>query len=150
MFMLSTFLLSGMYRMAIKATRNEKINVSDMFSVGDVLPACLLAALIVGLLTGVGFILCILPGIIIGALLMFTYPLIVDRRLGAIEAISQSVNALKGEIVMASLFYLVIGIIVFLGVVACCVGVLVTFPLFVLSIAVVYRDFFGTGQGYSS
>jgi ABC-type dipeptide/oligopeptide/nickel transport system permease component len=54
-FILSTFLLSGMYRMAIKSLRNEQINVADMFSVGDVLPACLLAALIVGLLTGIGF-----------------------------------------------------------------------------------------------
>jgi len=147
-FVVSTFLLSGMYRMALKSLRNEKINVTDMFSVGDVLPNCLLAAIIVGLATGIGFMLCIIPGIIVGALLMFTYPLIVDRRLGAIEAISQSVNALKGEIVMASVFYLVVGVMAALGFVACCVGALVTFPLFVLSIAVVYRDFFGIAQSY--
>jgi uncharacterized membrane protein len=148
-FVISTFLLSGMYRMAIKSLRNQPISVGDMFNVGDVLPSCLLAAIIVGILTGIGFILCIIPGIIIGALLMFTYPLIVDRRLGAIDAISQSVNTLKNEILMATLFYLVVGIIVVVGVAACCVGVLVTFPLFILSIAVVYRDFFGAaGQGY--
>jgi len=147
-FVISTLLLGGMYRMAIKSLRNEPINVADMFNVGDVLPSCLLAALIVGILTGIGFMLCVIPGLIIGALLMFTYPLIVDRRLGAIEAISQSVNTLKNEALMATLFYLVLAIIVVVGVAACCVGVLVTFPLFILSIAVVYRDFFGAGQGY--
>jgi uncharacterized membrane protein len=147
-FVLSTFLLGGMYRMAIKALRNEQISVTDMFGVGDVLPACLLAAVLVGVVTGIGFMLCILPGIVIGALLMFTYPLIVDRRLGAIEAMTQSVNALKGEALMAILFYLVVAIIACLGFAACCVGVLVTFPLFILSIAVVYRDFFGAGQRY--
>jgi len=142
-YVISVFLLGGMYRMAINKLRNNPIAVSDLFNVGDVFPALLLGAFLVGLLCFIGFILCIIPGIIVGGMLMFTIPLIVDRRLGAIEAISQSWNALKGDLLNATLFYFVVTLIAAAGILACGVGILVTFPLFVLSIALAYRDFFG-------
>jgi uncharacterized membrane protein len=58
------------------------------------------------------------------------------------------VNALKGDALMAILFYLVVVIMAAAGLLACCIGALVTFPLFILSVAIVYRDFFGAGQRY--
>jgi len=142
-YVISVFLMGGMYRMAVKKLRNNPIQVSDIFSVGDVLPALLLGAFLVGLASGVGFILCIIPGLIIGGLLMFTIPLIVDRHLGAIDAMGQSWNALKGDLLNATLFFLVVSILGVIGALACGVGILVTIPLLVLSIALAYRDFFG-------
>ena len=142
-FIISVFLMGGMYRMATRKLRNQPISVNDMFSVGDVLPSLLLGSFLVGIVCFIGFLLCIIPGLIAGGMLMFSIPLIVDRGMGAVDAMSKSWNVLKGEMLMATLFYIVVSIVGVIGVLACGVGLLVTFPLLVLSVALAYRDFCG-------
>lgn len=102
---------------------------------GQPAPLPLVLALVSGLLA-------VIPALVISALLMFTYPLIVHGRLGVIEAMGRSWSALKGQFIMASLFQFVAYLVAGLGVLACCVGVLFTMPLYPLAVAVLYRDFF--------
>ena len=142
MTIVTAFMTGGMYRMACRQVRGEPISVGDLFTVTDVLPNLLVASVLVGIATQIGIRLCCFPGLIIGGLLMLTIPLVVDRRAGAIEAIGMSFAALKGEVLMASLFYLLYLIINLLGFCACCVGVLFTMPLMILAVSIVYRDFF--------
>jgi hypothetical protein len=139
---LSTFFMGGLFRMATNQLRGQPISIGDMFSVSDVLPALLVGSLLVGLAAGIGMLFCVIPGLVIAGLLMFTIPLIVDKRLGATEAMSLSWNTLKGQALMATVFYFVVAIIGGLGAMLCGIGLLFTFPLFILSVAVLYRDFF--------
>jgi hypothetical protein len=145
-FVVLQFLIGGLYRMAINQVRSGQLSLGDMFSVTDVLPSLLGAALLSGLATFAGLLLCVIPGLLISGLLMFTIPLVVDQRMGAIEAMSTSWNTLKGQAVMALVFIFVTGLLATAGVIACFVGVLVTAPLAVLSIATLYRDFFPSGS----
>jgi hypothetical protein len=145
-FVVSQFLIGGLYRMAINQVRSGQLNLGDMFSVTDVLPALLGAAILTGLATVIGFLLCIIPGLLLTGLLMFTIPLVVDARLGATEAMSASWNALKDQMLMAVLFLIVIGLLAGAGVLLCFVGVLVTGPLAILALALLYRDFFPQPQ----
>jgi uncharacterized membrane protein len=73
---------------------------------------------------------------------MFTLPLIVDARLEPLQAVRESWGALKDQWFSAALFHLVLGLLAFAGMCLCCVGILITLPLYSLSIAVLYRDFF--------
>jgi hypothetical protein len=141
-FVVGQFLIGGIYRMAINQVRSGQVNLGDMFSVTDVLPALLGAAILTGLATVIGFLLCIIPGLLISGLLMFTIPLVVDARLGAVEAMSTSWNTLKDQMLMAVVFLIVIGLLAGAGVLLCGVGLLVTAPLAILSLALLYRDFF--------
>jgi uncharacterized membrane protein len=139
---ISTFFMGGLFRMATMQLRGQPISIGDMFSVSDVLPSLLVASLLIALAVGIGTMLCVIPGLVAAGLLMFTIPLIVDKRLGATEAMGLSWNALKGQAVMATLFYLIVAIIGGIGAALCGVGLLLTFPVFILSVAVAYRDFF--------
>lgn len=132
----------GLFRMAIKQVRGEAIAVGDIFTVTDVLPNLLVAAILTGLATAIASLFCVIPGFVVGGLLMLTIPLVVDRRMAAMDAMKASWDALKGDVVMATVFYLVVSIIAQLGAIACYVGLLFTLPLMPLSIAIVYRDFF--------
>lgn len=141
--MLALMIISGgLYRMAIKQIRGEAIAIGDMFSVTDVLPALVVAALVVGVAVSIGNMLCYIPGFIAGGLLMFAVPFAVDYRGSGMEAVSGSFSALSGQWLMATLFYLVVTIIGSIGGLACGVGLLVTMPLMILSIALLYNDFF--------
>ncbi|BCW98418.1 MAG: hypothetical protein KatS3mg024_1245 [Armatimonadota bacterium] len=133
---------AGIYRMALRRMRGEQVSAGDLFNIGDVFPQVLVAGLLASVIVTIGYLLCIIPGIIAGGLLMFTVPLIVDRQMDGVEAISTSFRILSADLLNAVLFYAVLSFIVFIGLLACGVGILVTFPLYPLGVAIVYRDFF--------
>jgi uncharacterized membrane protein len=147
-FVVVQFLIGGLYRMAINQVRTGQLTLGDMFSVTDVLPSLLGAALLSGLATFLGLLLCIIPGLIVSGLLMFTIPLVVDQRMGAVDAMSASWNVLKSQAAMAVVFLIVIGLLAGAGAIACFVGMLVTGPLAILSLATLYRDFFPHPAGH--
>jgi hypothetical protein len=134
--------LGGMFRMACWQLRGRPVGVATLFSVVDVLPQLLLGLVLYALATYAGFCLLVLPGFIVSGVLMFTLPLIVDRGLDATDALGQSWQALKGQWLVAAVFHAVAGFVAWMGVCCCGVGLLLTAPLYCLSIAVLYRDFF--------
>jgi hypothetical protein len=143
---ISGFFLGGMFRMACLQVRGQAIRVGDLFGVID---AEVCRELLIGILACaaalfVAMWFCVVPVFIVAGLLMFTLPLIVDGRLDAANALRTSWNALKGQWLTVTLFHFVLNILSGMGVCLCGVGLLFTMPLYCLSIAVLYRDFFLT------
>ncbi len=139
---INSIFLGGMFRIACRHLRGLRAGVENLFSVVDVLPQLLFASVLYGLATFLGFCVLVIPGFIVAGLLMFTFPLIVDAGLPATDALGQSWNALKSQWLTATFFHLTAGFVAWMGLCLCGVGFLVTAPLYCLSIAVLYRDFF--------
>lgn len=135
-------LLVGLLRMAFKQIRGGKIAVGDLFAFSDVVVPAAVATILTGLGIAIGTALCIVPGLVLGALWLFTFPLVADRRLDGVEAMRTSWNALKDEWLMALLFVLVLVLMIAAGLLLCGVGVLVAGPVAVLSLALLYRGYF--------
>lgn len=140
--LLSMIFSAGLFRMAIRQVRGQQISVGDMFSVVDVLGSVIGTAILVGIFAFLGLMCCILPIFVVYGTTMFAMPLVVDARLGPVDAISRSWETLKPQWLMAAIFYFVVSLLASLGILLCCVGILFTAPLMPLSIAVLYRDFF--------
>jgi len=77
----------------------------------------------------------------------FTYPLIVDRKLSAIEAIKWSFKAAMGNFWRLVLMSLLTGLLGLVGVVLCYVGIFLVFPIIYGSIAIAYETVFGLNEG---
>ncbi len=133
---------AGQYAMALKATRGLPIQVGDMFSAFSQTPSLAVVAVLIGIIQGIGGVCFYLPGLIAAAVLMFAIPLVIDRNLGVTDAMTASFNAWKRDAVMATLFLIVISIVASLGLIACCIGVILTQPLMPIGVAIVYRDLF--------
>jgi hypothetical protein len=147
------FLLGGMFKMALKQIRGEMISVGDVFSETGTLPTLLIASILCGLAYFAGALLCILPGYVVQGLLMLTMPIIVDQKIGATEAMTQSWNALKNDWLVATFFLILLSLAASLGAFACGIGIVFSAPLYFLTLAIVYRDYFLTGYqpgGYSA
>lgn len=137
------FLMGGVYRMALKQIRREPISVGDVFSAGDVWLPLFLNGLLYGLAVTVGLVFCIVPGFLAAGLLMLAPLLIVDgKERGPVSALNASYNALRSDLWNAALFTFVLGLLAGIGLLACGVGALFTYPLYFLGMALVYRDFF--------
>jgi len=138
-------LAGGIYKAALKHVRGEAIAVADLFDIGDIVGPLIVAGILVNIGTSIGMLLCVLPGIVVAGLWMFTTPLIVDRGMDGVAAMRESWNVLKGQWAMAAVFIFVVGIVGVIGVLGCGVGVLFTMPIAFLSSALLYRDFFPEG-----
>ncbi|HKF53871.1 MAG TPA: zinc-ribbon domain-containing protein [Blastocatellia bacterium] len=136
-------LVSGMFKTAFKQLQGGKIQVSDIFSGMDCMPAVLLATFCNGILVMFGLLLCIIPGFIVAGLLYFTIPLIVHRRLGVFEAMGESKELVQKNLLMFILFQFVVQLIAQSGQYICYVGLLATFPLQFTIGVIAYRDCFG-------
>jgi uncharacterized membrane protein len=134
---------SGMYSAALKQMRGGEISVGDLFSGTQYYVQALIATVLIGIATLIGFLLCIVPGFLVMGLVFFTYPLIVDRKLGAVDAIKASIDVTQQNLFSFTLFAFVVGLMAGLGVIVCCVGILITFPLFIATVTCAYRDCFG-------
>ena len=102
-------------------------------------PQVLLAALIVAVATFIGTILCYVPGIIVGFLLNWTMFYVVDKNMGAIDAIKASVKFVTDHLGDTILFYLLGLVVLIVGAILCLVGLLVAVPVVLIGAAYTYR-----------
>jgi len=143
--MVTGFFVGGMIRMASSQVRGLAPRIEDLFSVTDCWFDLLLAALLLGAASALGAILCLIPGLIIFGLFMLGIPLVVEGRLPATGALMQSWQALKAQWLTVTVFHIFLILVAASGLVLCCVGVFFTGPLYALSIAILYHDFFPAG-----
>jgi uncharacterized membrane protein len=139
----AAFFTGGMHKSALKQLRGGKIELRDLFSGGNTYFPILIATLLTVMLSMVGSLLCIIPGLLVSGALFFTMPLIVERRLGPVEAMKASYELTRKNIWMFTLFAIVVGLISQAGAYACYIGLLATIPLMFTISAVAYRDLFG-------
>jgi uncharacterized membrane protein len=140
--MIAGFFLGGMTRMAVNQVRGQAPRVKDLFTVSDVWFDLVLGSGILGLLSRIGWELYVIPGLVVVGLFMFMFPLIVDGRLPATGAMIRSFEATHGQWLAASVANLAFLAVAALGLPAVVIGLVVTGPLYPLSLAVTYRDFF--------
>jgi hypothetical protein len=96
---------------------------------------------------GVFWLLFIVVSIVIGVFFIFTYPLIVDRRLSGIDAIKTSFKAAAanlGGVVGVVLLNMAISM---LGLMCCYIGALFVMPLGFAAVSIAYRQVFPENWG---
>jgi uncharacterized membrane protein len=103
----------------------------------------ILAAIIVGILTWIGGILCIIPGLIVAFFAQFTIPFVIDRSQGAIDALKSSFSTVSSNFGSALLAWLVQVAAVLVGALACGVGLVVGGPVAMLVLIYTYRKLSG-------
>ncbi|HEY3375749.1 MAG TPA: hypothetical protein VGK02_11925 [Candidatus Aquicultor sp.] len=129
----------GAINIANKLTLEQKVAFSDLSSSYRLFFRFLGSSILAGIIALIGFILLIIPGIILAIRLQFYMYLIVDKNAGAIEALQQSWNMTKGLTGRLFLFGSLLFLIEILGVLALGVGILVAIPVIYLAQAYVYR-----------
>ena len=123
--------------------RGKKIDIGDIAKGFSFFLPAFLANLVISVFTGVGLILCIIPGLMISAMYSFVYPLIIERNLGFWDAMEESRKIIWPHIWGFLLFEIVGLLIVIAGFLLCFVGILVALPICFCAYACAYRDWVG-------
>jgi hypothetical protein len=136
------FFVGGMVRLASRQALGHVPRIEDLFSVVDVGFHLVAGAAFIGAATFVGSMLCVLPGFIASGLLMFTIPLIVIARQPSTDAFAGSWSVLRSQWLPATVFHVVLCLVSSSGFLLCGIGVLFTGPLYSLSLALLFLEFF--------
>lgn len=129
---------AGVYRAGLGVTRGIAPSLS-MLVEKENLGTYIGTVLLVSVAYFVGFILCILPGI---AVLVFTAyaPLIaLDKGVGPVDAIKQSVELVRNNLGPVFLLLLLSYAVYYIGSLACYVGLVVSIPVALVMITYSYR-----------
>jgi uncharacterized membrane protein len=108
-----------------------------------------LAAFLVSILTAIGYAACFLPGVVVGIFTQFIILFVVDRSQNAIKGFSSGFSLVGSNFANALLVWLASMAAIFVGALACGVGLLVAAPLVALILTYAYRKLSG-GQVVSA
>ncbi|PFG41262.1 putative membrane protein [Georgenia soli] len=129
---------TGLVSAALQTVDGRRLAFGDFFRVPNFAQA-LLAAVIMAILTVVGFILLIIPGLVVLVLGMFYLQFAIDRRLQAIDAIKASFRLVVDNLGVALVLILASLGVLILGAIALGVGLLVAIPMVGIATVFVYR-----------
>lgn len=135
------FATAGLYNMGLKAARGQEVKLDDYWIAFRAPVQYLVAAVLTSAGMILGIFACYVGMFVVAGLLLFVFPLMVDRKMSAIDAMQTSVQMLSKHCAPAAGLYFVASMIAGIGVIACCVGLVFSLPLMYLCIAMAYRDF---------
>lgn len=133
---------SAYYNGMLDVANGRPVTIGSFFKPRNV-GAVIIASVIVGLLTSIGFALCIIPGFVVVIFTMFTVIALLDRNLSPIDAIKTSFNIAKNNFGQVLLTFLVVFAVTLVGALLCGVGLLVALPLAALIEVYAYRKLSG-------
>ena len=126
----------GIIRAALAIVDGRRPEPADLFSV-DRFGAYVIASVLLAIGTMIGFVLCVIPGLIFAFLTFFTPYFVLDKRMAPMEAISASISLVRQHLGGFFVFALACFGAFVLGALACLVGLLVAAP--VVQIATAYN-----------
>lgn len=141
-FILSPIISSGFFYIIFRKIDGEEVKTRDILKgLNYFLPAFLANAIIV-ISTILGLIILIIPGLIISALFMFTIPLIVEKKMSFWQAMEESRKVVQKDLPNFVVFLIILMGINFLGIMCLGVGLFVSTPVILASIAYAYKELY--------
>ncbi len=128
----------GLIKITLEFIDKKKPKFSDLFYLKP-LVNFILGSLIRGVITVIGFILLIIPGIIFSIRLQYVTYLIVDKNLPPVQAVKKSWEMTKGNVWNLFFFTILLFLVNVLGAILLLVGLFITVPLTMLATTFVYR-----------
>lgn len=133
---------AAIIRGALDVTEGKKFNLGAAFgnlNYGNVI----ITSLIISVLEVIGFILFIIPGLLVAFFTIFAMYFVVDKDQSPIDAIKSGFQLVKDHIGETLLLILLSIAVMFVGVLALCVGIFVALPVVVLAWAFAFKKFLG-------
>lgn len=138
-FLLSGILMLGSIAIYLSLVDGKPVSYADLFSQWSLLGWYILGGILVFVITLVGYVFLIIPGIILSIRLQFWMYLCIDKHIGAFAAIGKSWEITKGNTGNLFWFALLLFGVLMLGMLALGVGILVAMPVVGLATARMYR-----------
>jgi hypothetical protein len=138
---------AGLLRMGINQAVGDTVSWRMIFSGFSFAGKIVVATILQTILISIGFLLLILPGIYLSVGYAMTLPLIIDKGLSPWEAMEASRKAVHRVWWKIAALFVVIGVIMALSAIPLGVGLIWTWPMFIVLAGIVYHRLFSGVEG---
>lgn len=135
----------GFFQSSLMLTKGLKPSLHQFYSNWPLFLPWIVSAFLFIIMFSVGLALFIIPGLWVWSIFGFFPFFILDKGMGPVEALKKSADATQGIRLHALLLFLACAGLNILGLICFGVGLLITAPVTLIAITVVYRKI--TGQG---
>ncbi len=140
-------MIGGLYALYLKKIRGQAAVFGDVFCGFSLAFGALLGAYLVSmLLSALGLLLCLAPGIYLAVSWIFAIPLVIDRKMDFWQAMELSRKVVTKHWWLMFGFLIVIALVALAGLLACFVGFFVTASIGQASLMYAYEDIFNPRQ----
>lgn len=146
-FLYAQIIGSGIIRGALGVTEGRPFVAAEVFKFDNIGPV-ITTSLIVAGATFVGYVLCVIPGLIIAFLTSYSLFFVVDKNLAPMDAVKASIDLVRNNVGQTLVWFIVGGIVAEVGLFICGVGGLVSIPVVILGTAFTYKKL--TGQAVAA
>jgi uncharacterized membrane protein len=123
-------LLGGLDYMFLRRIRGEEVQIGDVFAGFNLAALDLtMTGLVKWLLTSIGLILCILPGIYLAVGYVFALPLVIDKKMEFWTAMEVSRRVVHAHWWSMFALVIVLGLVALAGFLLCVIGAAITIPI---------------------
>lgn len=136
-------MLIGMHIVCWRKLMGGRVDLNDLFKGFNYFVPSLAAVVLIAIFAAIGFLLCIIPGLVVLAMYKFTYLFIADKKMDFWAAMQASHSIVKQDYFGFTMFVVAMLLLNVLGVLCCVVGLLVTVPVTYAAITAAYRDVVG-------
>ena len=135
--------MAGFNMIGIRQAAGQPLRFAEFFShFGRTLPL-LGAGILVTIVTIIGFMLFVLPGIYLSIATLLTIPLVVERKLSPWQAMMVSCKAISQHWFKVFFLFLTMNIILWISMLPLGLGLIWTLPMVIVMIGVLYNRIFG-------
>src|ERR1035441_1251212 len=136
-------LMGGLYFHFLNKIRGGRVRTETAFSgFSNSFLQLVLAGLVSEVLTALGLVCCLLPGIYLSVAWFLTLPLVIDKRLDFWPAMRVSRKTISRHWWKFLGFLLMLGLVNLAGLMACGIGVFITIPVSLAALMYAYEDIF--------
>ena len=140
-------LIAGFHIFTMKKLTGRNAEVADLFRGFNFFVPALVASLLIGIFSFVGFLFLIIPGLVIAAIYKFTYLFIVDKRMDFWPAMQASHAVVKNDYFGFTMFLILAFLVNVVGFLCFLVGLFITIPVTFAAITLAYKEIVGFEQG---
>jgi hypothetical protein len=138
--------MAGLVLIGIRRAGGLRFDFMMVFSCFTYILPIVIASLLVSILSSIGFMLLILPGIYLSVAYLMVIPLIIDKEMGPWQAMETSRKAVQHHWFKVFGLYALMTIIFIFSVIPFGLGLIWTFPMFIMVGGILYREIFGVSQ----
>jgi hypothetical protein len=139
-------LIAGLHIYTMKKILGRPADVGDLFKGFNFFVPTLVASILIGIFTFLGFLVLIIPGLVVASMYKFTYLFIVDKRMGFWQAMQASHAVVRQDYFGFVMFLILAFLVNVVGFLCLVVGLLVTVPMTIAAITVAYHEIVGFEQ----
>lgn len=148
MFVIGTVIRGGANIYWLRLVRGQAAELGHTFAVKRFFAPLLIATLLSAIAVMLGSILCIIPGIIAALGFFFVQQVVVDKNIGYMEALKYSWEITDGHKLDLLIFWILAALLNIAGILACCVGVVVTNAVVMGATTILYTRLTPAGNAY--